>query len=300
MKAISIIKYRWQFIAALFMFTSGLRAQDSTGGDMNISLRYFSYNNKIPYVLVNTKTKVEGKWQPVKNIGVSVFLDSITPLNLVGKVNTDENGNAQLIVPAALKPVWDASPGHKFLAESDQNKQFAAATSDIEIIKAKITVDTTIVDNAKSITVKVLESKGDNWVPVKDVEVKIGIQRMSSVLPVGKEATYTTDSTGEVTAEFKRDSLPADKGLLTLVVNVEDNDKYGNLILEQSLPWGVNLQKADDWNKRTLFSTRFKTPIWLLFMAYSIMATVWGVLIYLFIQIARIRKLGKDTSLQVQ
>ena len=300
MKAISIIKYRWQFIAALFMFTSGLRAQDSTGGDMNISLRYFSYNNKIPYVLVNTKTKVEGKWQPVKNIGVSVFLDSITPLNLVGKVNTDENGNAQLIVPAALKPVWDASPGHKFLAESDQNKQFAAATSDIEIIKAKITVDTTIVDNAKSITVKVLESKGDNWVPVKDVEVKIGIQRMNSVLPVGKEATYTTDSTGEVTAEFKRDSLPADKGLLTLVVNVEDNDKYGNLILEQSLPWGVNLQKADDWNKRTLFSTRFKTPIWLLFMAYSIMAAVWGVLIYLLIQIARIRKLGKDTSLQVQ
>lgn len=300
MKAISIIKYRWQFIAALFMFTSGLRAQDSTGGDMNISLRYFSYNNKIPYVLVNTKTKVEGKWQPVKNIGVSVFLDSITPLNLVGKVNTDENGNAQLIVPAALKPVWDASPGHKFLAESDQNKQFAAATSDIEIIKAKITVDTTIVDNAKSITVKVLESKGDNWVPVKDVEVKIGIQRMNSVLPVGKEATYTTDSTGEVTAEFKRDSLPADKGLLTLVVNVEDNDKYGNLILEQSLPWGVNLQKADDWNRRTLFSTRFRTPIWLLFMAYSIMAAVWGVLIYLLIQIARIRKLGKAMPLQVQ
>lgn len=300
MKAISIIKYRWQFIAALLMFTSGLRAQDSTGGGMNLSLRYFSYNNKIPYVLVNTKIKMDGKWQPVKNIGVSVFLDSIAPSNLVGKVSTDENGEAQLIVPAALKPVWDASPGHKFFAESDENKQFAASTSDIEIIKAKITVDTTIVDNARSITVKVLESKGDNWVPVKDVEIKIGVQRMNSVLPVGKEATYTTDSTGEVTAEFKRDSLPADKGLLTLVVNVEDNDKYGNLILEQSLPWGVNLQKADDWNRRTLFSTRFRTPIWLLFMAYSIMAAVWGVLIYLLIQIARIRKLGKAMPLQVQ
>lgn len=300
MKAISIIKYRWQFIAALLMFTSGLRAQDSTGGGMNLSLRYFSYNNKIPYVLVNTKIKMDGKWQPVKNIGVSVFLDSIAPSNLVGKVSTDENGEAQLIVPAALKPVWDASPGHKFFAESDENKQFAASTSDIEIIKAKITVDTTIVDNARSITVKVLESRGDNWVPVKDVELKIGVQRMNSVLPVGKEATYTTDSTGEVTAEFKRDSLPADKGLLTLVVNVEDNDKYGNLILEQSLPWGVNLQKADDWNRRTLFSTRFRTPIWLLFMAYSIMAAVWGVLIYLLIQIARIRKLGKATPLQVQ
>ena len=300
MKAISIIRNVWLLTAAMLIFCAQLMAQDSTASELNISLRYFMYNNKIPYMLVNTKTKVDGKFQPVKNMVLNIYLDSIAPPNLVGKVNTNNKGDAQAVIPISLKQQWDANASHKILAVSVENKQFAETTGDIEITKAKITVDTTIVDSVKTITAKVFEMKDKEWIPVKDVEMKIGISRLDGAsLPVGKEATYTTDSTGQVTAEFTRENLPAEKGILTLVVNVEDNDKYGNLVLEENLPWGVNIQQTNDLDKRTLWSTRFKTPIWLLFMAYSIMAAVWGVLLYLVIQIIKIRRLGRNVAMGI-
>lgn len=300
MKAISIIRNVWLFTAAMLIFCAQLMAQDSTASELNISLRYFMYNNKIPYMLVNTKTKVNGKFQPVKNMLLNVYLDSIATPNLVGKVNTNNKGDAQAVIPISLKQQWDANASHKILAVSVENKQFAETTGDIEITKAKITVDTTIVDSVKTITAKVFEMKDKEWIPVKDVEMKIGISRLDGAsLPVGKEATYTTDSTGQVTAEFTRVNLPAEKGILKLVVNVEDNDKYGNLVLEENLPWGVNIQQTNDLDKRTLWSTRFKTPIWLLFMAYSIMAAVWGVLLYLVIQIIKIRRLGRNVAMGI-
>lgn len=302
MKRVNII----QAAALIFglLFYTNLPAQDSTAAtedapQLNIALRYFMYNNKIPYVLATTKTKVNGKFQPVKNIGLNIYLDSIAPSNIIGKVRTTDNGEANAVIPASLKNLWDATPSHKFLAVSEANKQFAEANGDLEITKAKIAVDTSTVDSTKNITAKVYEFKDNEWVPVKDVELKIGIRRLGGILPVGKEATYTTDSTGEVTAEFKRDSLPAENGVLTLVVNTDDNDKYGNLVLEENVPWGVKVNTFNDWNKRSLFATRFRSPVWLLIMAYSIIGTVWGVLIYLFLQLIKIRKLGSKIGLEV-
>ena len=49
--------------------------------------------------------------------------------------------------------------------------------------------------------------QGDEWVPAKDVEMKIGISRMGGIISVGDEETYTTDSAGTATAEFKKDKL---------------------------------------------------------------------------------------------
>lgn len=94
--------------------------------------------------------------------------------------------------------------------------------------------------------------------------------------------------------EFKRDSLPGDvKGNFILAAKVEDNDQFGNLLVEKAIPWGVTLKPDQSFfNQRTLWSTRFKTPLWLLFMAYSIVIGVWGTIIYLILQIVKIKKLG--------
>ena len=128
--------------------------------------------------------------------------------------------------------------------------------------------------------------------PVKDIEMKLRIKRMLGNLSVGDAETYTADSTGTASAEFKRDSMPGDqKGNLTLVARVEDNDKYGNLVVEKTVPWGVAVkQNKNFFDQRTLWSTRFRTPLWLLFMAYSIVIGVWGTIIYLIWQIVKIKK----------
>ena len=124
--------------------------------------------------------------------------------------------------------------------------------------------------------------------------MKVGVTRSASILSAGDEDTYTTDSTGMATAEFKKDSLPGDnQGNITLVARIEDNDLYGNLSVEKTVPWGIAVKtETGFFDQRTLWSTRFRTPGWLLFMAYSIVISVWSVLIYLVFQLIKIKRLS--------
>jgi hypothetical protein len=146
--------------------------------------------------------------------------------------------------------------------------------------------------------VNVSALEGGEWIPAKDVEMKVGVNRLGGILSVGDEETYTTDSTGTVSAEFKKDSLPGDQqGNIILVAKVEDNDKYGNLLIEKTVPWGLAITPQKNFfDQRTLWSTRYRTPLWLLFIAYSIVIGVWGTIIYLVAQIVKIGKLGKASD----
>jgi hypothetical protein len=137
--------------------------------------------------------------------------------------------------------------------------------------------------------------ENNDWVPAKDVEMKIGVGRQGGVLSAGDEATYTTDSTGSIEVEFKKANLPGDvKGNFVVMAKVEDNEQYGNLVVEKTVPWGTQLKPDTGFfDQRTLWSTRFRTPFWLLFLVYAIVIGVWGTIIYLVWQIVKINKLGK-------
>jgi hypothetical protein len=53
------------------------------------------------------------------------------------------------------------------------------------------------------------------------------------------------------------------------------------------------LELTDAFDRRSLWAARFKTPVWLLLMEYSIFLSVWSVVIYLVIQIRKIIKAGR-------
>lgn len=272
--------------------------QDSVEKTPTLNLKYFSSEQNVPYVLVESRLKIGRKFEPVKGIAVKFYLDSTTSsMMMTDKAITDESGEAIAVLPPVLKNAWEASDKHKFIAEASGNKDFDGMEADVKINKARLSLDTSSADGTKTVSVAVTQLEKGKWVPAKNVDVKIGIQRMESVLKIGDDDTYTTDSTGEVKADFKRDSLPGDsKGNLVLVASVEDNDQFGNLKVEKTVPWGAAMNPINTFNERSLFATRNKTPIWLLFMAYGIIGIVWGTLLYIVIQIFKIRKLGRQAS----
>ncbi|MEK7199532.1 MAG: hypothetical protein AAB212_06395 [Bacteroidota bacterium] len=57
---------------------------------------------------------------------------------------------------------------------------------------------------------------------------------------------------------------------------------------------------VNTFDERTLFATRDKAPLWLLFLAGSIVVSVWSVIIYLVRQIIKIRKIGMDDIIDVK
>jgi hypothetical protein len=242
------------------------------------------------YLILKSILK-KGKLQtPQPNKSYQLFLDSSDASNLIANVKTDASGSAKAFLPVLLKEKWAAKSSHTFIVKAGDEELI----TDYSISKAKITIDTASSEGIKSITVTVLKQDGSEWLPAPDVEMKVGIQRLGGVLSAGDEETYTTDSSGSVTVEVKKDNLPGDnKGNIILIAKAEENDLYGNLQIEKAAPWGIK-QTVDSsfFNKRTLWSTRFRTPFWLLFIAYSIVLSVWGTLIYLIFQLIKIKKLG--------
>ena len=273
-------------------------AQDSTKNELVMNLGYFMNNNKIIYLMVNTKTKIDKKFQPVKGMIVNLYLDNDSAGNFIGKVVTNEKGIAKAIIPVALKDLWEGTATHNFIGISEKNKQFDETKAEAAITKTKIVIDTLADAETRTITVSVSALQDGEWLPAKDVEMKVGVNRLGGILPAGDEVTYTTDSTGIINVEFKKDSLPGDQlGNIVLAAKVEDNDQYGNLLVEKTVRWGVAVTAEKNFfDQRTLWSTRFKTPLWLLFMACSIVIGVWGTIIYLIVQIVKIGKLGKSST----
>ena len=282
----------------LFMLASNKSAaqEDSVKSEEVVKLKYYNENNSMQYLITESYLKTGKKLDPLNNKTFQLYLDSVAAENFIAKVTTDKNGKAKSFLPTTLKTIWDSNSAHKFIAVVPGKEDEAAA--ELEITKAKIQIDTASADGVRSITVQVTKYENGEWIPANEVEMKVGIQRLGSILSGGDEPTYTTDSSGTVTVEVTRDSLPGDaKGNIILAAKVEDNDMLGNLLVEKNAAWGVSTIYANNFfEQRTLWSTRFKTPLWLLFMAYSIVITVWGTLIYLVFQLIKIKKLGKSAS----
>ena len=267
-------------------------AQPAAKGRLSITLSYFAIDNKVPYLLARAKTKENGRFRPVSGVTLKLFLNNDSADNLIKEVVTDEKGEASSPIPPSLKAAWDRSSKRTFLVHFPGDSNYTAAEGDLTVGRAKIVVDTA---GGRKVVATVFEWKDTGWAPVKGIDVGIAIKRLNAYLNVNQTATFTTDSTGTVLADFKRDSIPGDaNGNIVIVAKVDDNDNYGNLLQEMTDPWGVKFAATNAFWERTLFATRDKAPIWLLLMAYSIVACVWGTLVFLVINLFRIKKAGKE------
>lgn len=288
-------KYIFLLLSFSFMLLNDrlIAQEDTVVKENTVKVHYFNTNNSVQYLLIESLLKAGKKTEPQPHMSFQVFLDTSRTDARIAKVVTDENGKARVIIPPVLKTAWDASPKHKFIVVPEAA---GSTPAELEITKAKIVLDTSSADGTRNITVKVEQYEKDHWIPAKDVEMKIGVERQgASILSANDKDTYTTDSSGIVTVEFNKDSLPGDqKGNFVLVARVEDNDLLGNLLIEKNVSWGVP-EKTDNsfFDQRTLWSARFRSPFWLLFTAYSIFITVWFTLIFLIIQFIKIRRLGR-------
>ncbi len=294
-------KHSYLSIVVVLLSFIGLSvlAQATAKNDLQLSVSYFNSNNKIQYLVAHTKCKIDGKFQLVPNVEISFYISNdSSATNLLGKATTNEKGEAVLMIPPAAKSEWVKSSKQNFEVVSKASALYDETKANTPVSKAKLKIETS---DDKKITVTVLEQKDTAWTIVKGVELKVAIKRLDGDLNVNETQTFTTDSTGTISAEFKRDSLPGDlNGNLTLIAKVEDNDTYGNLTVEKVVPWGSKIQYSTGFDRRTLFARRGHSPIWLELLAYSIILAVWIILIHLLGQIKKIKKLGEGVIVEMK
>lgn len=286
------MKHIYKNLILIFGFLPiALMAQKPEKGTLVVGLRYFNNNNATHHLVFKTKSKIDGKFKNISDIKLSVYITSdAEKANLLGTVTTNDVGDAVMLIPPSAKNEWIKSSNPTFVAVSTANAQFEEARGELSITKAKLQIDTA---EGKVVNAKLVALIDTVWTPIADVELQLGIRRLDGNLSINETPTFTTDSSGATSAEFKRDSLPGDsKGNLVLVASVIDNEVYGNLTAELKVPWGSKFSHISNFDQRTLFARRGHSPIWLELLAYSIVVAVWGIIIYLILQIKKIKQLG--------
>jgi len=281
------------FFILMVVLPELLLAQQVEKNALSLTLKYFNDNNVTHHLLVQAKSKIDGKFQKIAHISVQFYItNDADKKNLIGTGLTNEKGEYVLLIPPAAKIEWLKSSHQNFVVVGESTPKFDEGRAEVSITKAKLKIDTV---EGKIITAKLIALVDTTWTPISGVDVVLGVKRLGGVLNANETLTYTTDSSGTVKAEFKRDSIPGDaKENIILVASVIDNDVYGNLSAELAAPWGAKTIYTTNFDHRSLFARRGHSPIWLELLAYGIVAVVWAVIIYLLFQIRNIKKLGLE------
>ena len=258
-----------------------------------LGVKYYNSNNAAQYLVISAKSKIDGKFQKIGNIAVKIFItNDSNKNNIIGTGTTTERGEFILFIPPSAKTEWIKSATQNFIAISAPTKLYDEARAEITITKAKIKIDTA---DGKIVNAKLFIKVDTIWQPMAGIEMVLAVKRLDGNLNISETVTYTSDSAGAINGEFKRENLPGDqKGNLVLVANIIDNDVFGNVEAETTVPWGKPLVYTSNYNHRSLFARRGHSPIWLELLAYGIILLVWAVIIYLGFQIRKIIQLGLD------
>ncbi|HLO82338.1 MAG TPA: hypothetical protein VK166_15345, partial [Chitinophagaceae bacterium] len=111
-----IINYIIFVFCTCILFSLNVSAQKKEDpGKEYISLRYYNVNNNIQYLVLSSQLKKNNQVRPQPNKVYDVYMETSDPSNFVGKIKTDSLGDANAIIPPALKSLWDSSAQHIFI-----------------------------------------------------------------------------------------------------------------------------------------------------------------------------------------
>lgn len=255
-----------------------------------IKVEYLKNEANVKMLRATVTSKVEKKWQPVENISVSFYRDSVSPASLMKKVNTGVKGIGLVEVPDNLAQP-DSQGLMKFFAAIEVNNDYEEAEETIEVKELDLTNKFLMEDSIAKVIVSATVPEGDKEVPVADLEINVFVKRMFSLLKV---ASGTTDESGSVEIEIPLD-IPGDsRGMLEIIAKVEDHADYGTVAATcGEAQCGIPMMPGGESRSemRALWSPN--APLWMVITFLVLMTGVWGHFIFIIYTLFRIRGSGE-------
>ena len=145
-------------------------------------------------------------------------------------------------------------------------------------------------DSVKYITAQVNEYANDTiGDPISELDLYFFVQRTFSQLPIG-DYFNTTNENGEVRIEFPYDLSGDSAGNVIIIASIEEDDRFVGAEVSKIASFGIPVDYEIHGNRRTLAAAGANAPISLLLLVNGIILAVWGIIIYIFTQIYRIRR----------
>jgi hypothetical protein len=153
-----------------------------------------------------------------------------------------------------------------------------------------IQLEFSVEDSIKYITAQVNEYNLDSiGKPIGELDLYFYVQRTFSQLPIG-DYFNTTDENGEVRIEFPHDLRGDSAGNVIIIARIEEDDMFEGVEISKTASFGIPFYSDPQANKRSLVSASANAPISLLILVNGIILVVWGIIIYIFTEIFKIRR----------
>ena len=248
---------------------------------------YYSKNDAGERMISIGLTAGSGKkMHGVKNGEVlltSVLVDSTFVL---ATLETDTLGVVNLYLANDYKLPMDEDGLSVIEVNYEGNEIYRSASNDIEIFDIDLEFAFEIEDSVKylRVTANRIDGEGNN-IPVEELDILIGVQRLYSVLPIDD---VETDEDGIGMLEIP-DDLPGDaEGILTFVAKIEDHDEFGTVTKSASHGWGTPVSYEVKPLPRQLYTD--EAPFWMIASVFIILLGAWY---HFFLSISKLIKLKK-------
>ena len=272
-------------ILILGLSVQNIQAQEVKKNKLRLNAQYVKISNGQSYFDIKASARVDKKNVAVSGIEINVYNTSEEGQIELGKTATNHNGKGKFILKDFNALKSDTSGVFNIEISFKGNEMYSRAKRSISFRDVNLSAEMVLKDSINYIEAR-LTDVDEN--PIAELPLKIEVQRLLRNYLLGDEFNMT-DENGTIFVPIEEE-LPGVDGRLTFEVILNDNDDFGTVktLVESNI--GIPIVDESTFDKRTMWSTRDKTPIFLLIFPNILIIGTWGLILFLIINLFKISK----------
>ncbi|MBL4938794.1 MAG: hypothetical protein JKY16_00620 [Lutibacter sp.] len=278
---------RFFFILLSVLCITSSFAQKTKKSKVRLKAKYVKVMESEIYFDIAASSKVKKKNIKVANIELNIYNTYEDEKILIGKTITNMKGKSRFSLKDLNSLQQDTiTNSYNILITFKGDDFFKKAKKSIGFKNASLEAKLVTKDSVNYITATLKDVSTDSL--ISNIPLTVQLQRLFQPLFIGKEFNIT-DSDGTIVVPIE-EGLPGIDGNLTFEVVLNDSDEYGTVIAIVNAPIGKHIVDESTFDERTMWSPRNKTPLFLLIFPNLLIFGVWGLIIYLSINLFKITK----------
>ena len=276
-------------LVSVFLFSASFQdiyAQGTKKNKVRLKADYVKIVDGESYIDLAASSKIDKKNTVVSNIDLIIYNEFDDETVKLGSATTDMNGQSRFVLKDLSTIKSDSTNTYNIKISFKGNDSFKKASKSVSFKNAYIEAKIITKDSINYITATLIDVSTNS--PITDESLTVQVQRLFRPLRIGEEFNNTDDN-GTIIVPIE-EGIPGVDGNLTFEVVLSDHDDYGTVKALVNAPLGTPIVDESTFDKRTMWSPRNKTPIFLLIFPNLLILGMWALIIYLFINLFKISK----------
>jgi hypothetical protein len=268
----------------LFTAIPELQAQKKTAARLRLS--FVKVMDEGFTFTVTASARIDRRNTNLPDLEIAIYNETDSLSVLLATLKTDSNGMAEYKINDISSFAVDTTTNmYTVKAAFAGNETFRKASRSVSFKNADLQAELILQDSTYYISAVMTDKT--TALPVPDVALGVQLERLFMAYQI--EEFTVTDENGTILVPIEK-GLPGIDGNLTLEVLLNDDDDYGTVKDVVVAPIGDVIVDESTFDERTMWSPRNKTPIFLLIFPNLLIFGMWGLILYLIMNLYKITK----------